>query len=323
MLVEVALDHGVSERDCLRGTGLSPANLADSEHMVEARQELTVARNLIALVGPAPGLGVQAGLRYTLGSAGILGFALLSSPTMRDAMMVALRYLRLSSAFVQLRVEEVQTQVLIVFDDADIPADVRSFLVERDLAAIGQILPLLLGDEFPWHEVTVELRLDAAHCGALSAMLPGVTIAPARPRNVLSGPRELLDRTLPQADPGTAALCEQQCHNLLDGRQQRRGTAATVRSLLLRDPSNMPPMDTAARQLSLDPRTLHRHLAREHTSYRALTNETREALATELLANTGLTVAEVAHRLGYSEVAAFSRAFKLWTGASPKTYRRR
>jgi AraC-like DNA-binding protein len=85
----------------------------------------------------------------------------------------------------------------------------------------------------------------------------------------------------------------------------------------------MPSMDTAAHQLRLDTRTLHRHLARENTSYRALTNETREALATELLTTTGLTVAEVAHRLGYSEVAAFSRAFKLWTGASPNTYRRR
>jgi AraC-like DNA-binding protein len=73
----------------------------------------------------------------------------------------------------------------------------------------------------------------------------------------------------------------------------------------------------------MEPRTLHRHLAIEHTSYRALAKETREALATELLGTTGLTVAEVADRLGYSEVAAFSRAFKLWTGASPKTYRRR
>jgi transcriptional regulator GlxA family with amidase domain len=38
---------------------------------------------------------------------------------------------------------------------------------------------------------------------------------------------------------------------------------------------------------------------------------TRGALAAELLTQPGLTVAEVAHRLGYSEVAAFSRAFKL------------
>jgi AraC-like DNA-binding protein len=54
-----------------------------------------------------------------------------------------------------------------------------------------------------------------------------------------------------------------------------------------------------------------------------LITETREALAIELLATTGLTVAEVARRLGYSEVAAFSRAFRFWTGAPPSTYRRR
>ena len=312
----------MTERDCLRGTGLSTADLADTDHTVEARQELAVARNLIGHVGALPGLGAQAGLRYTLGSVGILGFALLSSPTMRAAMTVALRYVVLSSAFVQIALEELGDRALIVFDDSDITPDVRSFFVERDLAAIGQIMPLLLGDGFPWQDVALELRLDAAHRQALSAMFPGVEVTPVRPRNVLGAPRGLLDRALPQADPDTARLCEQQCHDLLDRRQQRRGTAGMVRSLLLSDPANMPSMDAAAQRLRLDPRTLHRHLARESTSYRALTTETREALATELLSTTGLTVAEVAHRLGYSEVAAFSRAYKRWTGAPPSTRRR-
>jgi AraC-like DNA-binding protein len=323
MIVEVAVANGATERDCLRGTGLSPANLTDPDHTVEARQELAVARNLVRLVGPVPGLGMQAGLRYTLGSAGILGFAVLASPTMRDAITIALRYVALTSAFVHLSVEEAGARSCIVFDDRDIPADVRTFLVERDLAAMGQIIPVLVGTEFPFAEITVQLRLDATHCQALSEMFPGIALVPRQPRNALSLPTELLDRALPQADPHTASLCEQQCHELLDRRRRRHGTAATVRSMLLRDPSNMPSMDTAAQQLNLDPRTLHRHLAREHTSYRALTNETREALATELLTNTGLTVAEVADRLGYTEVAAFSRAFKLWTGAPPKTFRRR
>jgi AraC-like DNA-binding protein len=323
MIVEVAVAKGVTERDCLRGTGLSPADLTDLGRTVEARQELAVARNLVGLVGPVPGLGMRAGLHYTIGSVGILGFAVLSSPTMRDAMTIALRYVALTSAFLHITVEETGGRVFVVFDDRDIPADVRVFLVERDLAAIGRIIPVLVGTEFPFAQVTVELRLGADHCEALSGMFPGIDLVPGRPRNALSLPRELYDRALPQADPHTASLCEQQCHELLDRRQRRRGTAATVRSLLLRDPSNMPSMDTAAGQLSLEPRTLHRHLARENTSYRALTNETREALATELLTDTGLTVAEVAHRLGYSEVAAFSRAFKTWTGAPPSAYRRR
>jgi AraC-like DNA-binding protein len=323
MLIEVAQAHGTSRSDCLRGTGLSPADLADTDRTIEARQEVAVARNLIGHVGRLPGLGVQAGLRLTLGSAGILGFALLSSPTVRDAITIGLRYVALSPAFVHILFKEVGERAVIVFGDSDIPPDVRSFFVERDLAAVGQILPLLFGDEFPWHDVSIELRLGPAHCRALSEKLPRVEVTPARARNVLTMPREVLERALPQADPHTATLCQQQCHELLDRRCRRRGTAATIRALLVRDPSNMPSMATAARQLRIDPRTLHRHLAREQTSYRVLITETREALAIELLATTGLTVAEVARRLGYSEVAAFSRAFKTWTGAPPNTYKRR
>jgi AraC-like DNA-binding protein len=322
MLLDVALAHGVSEHECLRGTGLSAAELANAEHTVEARQELAVARNLLAHTGGQPGLGVEAGLRYTLGSAGILGFALLASPTMRDAITVGLRYVALSSAFVRITLEEAATWALVVFDDSEIPPDTRSFLVERDLAAIGQIVPLLLGDRLSWQDVSIELSLDAAHCRTLTGLFPGVAVTPARPRNLLNFPRELLDQALPQADPHTASLCERQCHELLDRRQRRRGTAALVRSLLLGDPANMPSMDAAAHRLRVDPRTLHRHLARERTSYRALTTETRQALATELLAAAGLSVAEVAHRLGYSEVAAFSRAYKRWTGLPPSTHRR-
>lgn len=83
----------------------------------------------------------------------------------------------------------------------------------------------------------------------------------------------------------------------------------------------MPSMETVAEELHLDPRTVHRRLAREATSFRALAAESCETVAIELLTNTGLTVDETAHRLGYPEVAAFSRAFKRWTGKPPSHYR--
>lgn len=313
----------MSEQDCLRGTGLSPADLADPDRTIEASQELSVTRNLLARLGDQPGLGTRAGLIYTVGRVGILGFALLSSPTLRDAITIGLRYFTLSSAFVSPAVEESGERARLVLDDSDIPPDVRPFLVERDLTALGQLLPVVMGGENPWADTEIEVRLDPDRCHQLSEALGGVRVIPDRLRNLITFPRDLLDRALPQADTQTAALCEQQCHVLLDHRLQRRGTAAMVRSLLLRDPSNMPSMDAAARQLRIDTRTLHRHLEQEGTSYRALTTETREAIAVELLGATGLSVAEVAHHLGYSEVAAFSRAFKRWTGAPPSTYRRR
>ena len=78
----------------------------------------------------------------------------------------------------------------------------------------------------------------------------------------------------------------------------------------------MPSMGQVARELAVAERTLHRQLAAEHTSFRALVDEVRETLAVELLGN-NLTVEEVARRLGYSETAAFTHAFKRWRGHPP------
>jgi len=87
-------------------------------------------------------------------------------------------------------------------------------------------------------------------------------------------------------------------------------------SVGVRNPSQMPPMATVAREYAVAERTLHRRLAAANTSYRALVDEIRETLAVELLGN-NLTVEEVARHLGYSETAAFTHAFTRWRGHPP------
>jgi len=69
-------------------------------------------------------------------------------------------------------------------------------------------------------------------------------------------------------------------------------------------------------------RTLRRQLAAEGTSYRELRNDVGKALAIELLEVVGLSVTEVARRLGYSDAAAFSHAFHRWTGRAASDFRR-
>src|SRR5207244_1884592 len=112
------------------------------------------------------------------------------------------------------------------------------------------------------------------------------------------------------------------CRDLLEHRRRRHGTAASVRARLLRNPADVPSMQAVAHELHVDPRTLRRHLETEGTSFRALVTEVRETLAVELLSNTGLTVDEVATRLGYSETAGFTHAFKRWRGIPPSQCRR-
>lgn len=77
-----------------------------------------------------------------------------------------------------------------------------------------------------------------------------------------------------------------------------------------------------ARALRLSPRTLQRRLTAEGTSFKDLLESVRRDLAGRWVSETALPLAEIAYRLGYSDVAAFSRAFKRWTGKSPGAARR-
>ena len=68
-------------------------------------------------------------------------------------------------------------------------------------------------------------------------------------------------------------------------------------------------------------RTLRRHLEAESTSFRAIFDEIRNLLSKEYLLATELTVADIAHLLGYSETVNFRRAFVRWNEITPIEYR--
>lgn len=84
----------------------------------------------------------------------------------------------------------------------------------------------------------------------------------------------------------------------------------------------MPDIKSAAIRFELHPQSLRRRLGREGTSYRAIKLETRRDLAINLIDGREHSVETIAARLGYSEPAAFIRAFKHWTGLTPLAYRK-
>jgi len=82
-------------------------------------------------------------------------------------------------------------------------------------------------------------------------------------------------------------------------------------------------VEEVARALGYSRQTLYRRLKAEGTTFEDVLNGLRRRLALRLIRNEGLPVKEAAWRLGYSDPAAFSRAFKRWTGASPRDLRGR
>jgi AraC-like DNA-binding protein len=80
-------------------------------------------------------------------------------------------------------------------------------------------------------------------------------------------------------------------------------------------------MNTVARALGFSTRSLRRHLAAENTSYSAIANDTFAALAKRLLRDERRTLQETAYQMGFTNLSSFHRAFKRWTGTTPRSFR--
>ena len=76
-------------------------------------------------------------------------------------------------------------------------------------------------------------------------------------------------------------------------------------------------MDRVARQLGIGRQTLSRRLKAEGTNFERVLDGLRRRMARRFIDRDGLGVKQTAYLLGFSEPAAFSRAFKRWTGRSP------
>lgn len=81
-------------------------------------------------------------------------------------------------------------------------------------------------------------------------------------------------------------------------------------------------IDHVARALGVSRQTLYRRLKGEGVTFEALLDGVRKRLALRFVREQGMSVKEAAWRLGFSDPAAFSRAFKRWTGSSPGAMRR-
>lgn len=321
IVTRLAEEHGITAASCLVGTGLSPEGVIDPNAEVTARQELAVVRNLLAQTGDLPGLGVEAGSRYHISLYGPWGLAMLSSRTLRDSVEVALRNLDLAFVFGQLGFEETETEAILVFDDHEVPEDVRGFITERVMTGIQMIGKELYSTGVPVHRIQFRHRGPADTTRYREVL--GIEPEFEAPRNELAFPVAALDMPLPQANEWARSTCEQMCRDLLARRHARAGIAGTVRDLLVRSPGDIPDQVAVAAGLFMSPRTLSRRLNEEGTSFRALLDEVREALSEELLDRTGMTTEQVAARLGYAEAASFIRAFRRWKGCPPQEYRSR
>lgn len=279
---------------------------------------LRLMREALALTRE-PAFGLLLGERLLINSHGVLGYAAANSQTLQQAIDLLEQYMLLRTSLLAVRQVVEGDRLRLVFVEPRPLEDLRAPVLEAVVLTIKNLIDYVTMGTCrvsravfsfgpPAHE---GLARDLFKCEVLyDASWAGLEIP-------LSQLRLPLRSANPQAWQEAVARCEDELAKL----QRQQSLATQVRQLMLGKQGGFPSLQVTARLLNLTPRTLHRRLQDEGTSYRDILEDIRHTLAIEHLRTGRLTIQEIAFMLGYDDQANFRRAFKRWEGVPPTAYR--
>ncbi|MEM9695817.1 MAG: AraC family transcriptional regulator ligand-binding domain-containing protein [Myxococcota bacterium] len=320
--IELVADHlasmGVDVRSWLGTYGLTEAVVSEANLSlpVETWGRLLLDARTLAR---EPALGLFIGERLVVRTHGFLGYAAMSSRTVLDMVDVLERFTTTRISGVALRREMAGDELQLRLEELIALGPIRPFLFEAVALSLKNILAAVtmgacpiasayfLEPEPEYADLARDILGCEVHYGSAWA---GVSI-----------PRVKAELRLKMADPHAFQEAAEICQRQLDELERKQTMATRVERLLLESRHGFPPLASTARRLHLTPRTLHRRLEQEGTSYRALLDGVRFRLACEYLARGGTRVEEIAYMLGYSDPSNFRRAFKRWAKVTPLAYR--
>jgi AraC-like DNA-binding protein len=323
-LLYVFLKQGSVDADAiLARVGLNWGQLAtDTEYL-----ELDIFSQLLATANAAlqrPWLGLDFGCGIHVPAHGAVGYAAVTSATLRDALQAVGRFgnLRMRD-FVFQFMESSHTNALIV-DNHEATGPVRIILYETLFASLMILMETAVGNIFdrvevdmpfpepPWREQYARFGIGRLGFGA--------------ERLIFRFPKELMDMACLTAD---VHLCERASRECVQALEQAAGAPLTARvrnilkKVIMEQGTTvvMPDVTEIAKRMHVSARTLMRKLKQEGSSYQAQVDLVRREQAVWYLCDSKESVEAIAFKLGYKDASNFSRTFRRWLGVTPKDFR--
>ncbi|ROH89660.1 AraC family transcriptional regulator [Stagnimonas aquatica] len=318
LMLDIAADLGIERERLLSGIAIPPELLLRPDGRISLLQEYaTLCQRALDLTGE-PGLAYEFGLRATLTTHGILGYGLMSQPSLRQVFDFAQRYasiLRMPAWDMRFYTEG--PYAVMEGHESISHGHLRRFSCEQLLVSVSSIARQLLPADAP-----LELWFDHPepdYHPRFRHRLPQARFSTGLTQVRI--PSQYLDIPLKMADSVSAQLAERECERELTLLGHNRDLVNQVRALLVNQPDGYPSLDAVADSLHTTSRTLTRQLDKRGSGFRLLLEEARKRDSLNLLKDPRLTLTDIAHRLGYSTMANFARAFRCWHGDSPGGWR--
>jgi AraC-like DNA-binding protein len=301
----------------LRGSGLRREDLSDPDASVPIPTVISIAEHARVLTRE-PALGMYLGFQMAVSAHGFLGFAVMSAATLGEALELAVRYAPTRTTALRLHLEVAGRTAALIVDECTDLGSARDVILLTALVGIWQIGNALLGREVTDSTVHVTFA-EPAYYSRFRNIAPRVRFG--QPTNRLVFDASLLHAPLVSADDTSLGLAREQCERLLGCIRSSSPFIDRARGLVLRSGGGLRSLEEIAALVRMSSRTLRRRLAQEGGSYSTLLDEERHARALIWMRSPELSVKDVAQRLGYSNVANLTRAFKRWTGQTPSAFR--
>ena len=267
-------------------------------------------------------LGFEVGRLVRLNSHGPLGYALLSSRTVDQVLRLCVRYYHLIVPIFKMRYERNAKSAEITFAPCAVMHQrTLQFFLEALAMSFHVQAQMILGADNEGYDIYLSMESPPhlhRYLGSAPARfhfgerrVVGVTVKIAL---------SLVDKPLPMADESVVRRMQAQCDTLGAKATQINEWGEFI-AMMLRASENLQiTLEDVARSLNVTPRTINRYLRKESSSFRDISQRVRFERACDLLDAGELNVSQIASRLGFSDVANFSRGFRRYKGVSPTGY---
>ena len=265
--------------------------------------------------------GLHFGEHYNPKNVGSLTYLVLNSPTFAVGFENVARYMNVHNegARVSFAVEGRWAYVRHEVIDPSIESPRQHN--EYSMAVGLNMLRLMAGTE--WAPVEVQFAHPAPREVAVHIRVFGAPVSFSCATNAFVVEHEFVDRQVSPADELLYPVLKRYLDLVLAEMPREDGLLASVRRAVgdsLRDGN--PNLARVARKIAMGQRTLQRRLRQHGVDFKSLVEDTRRRFSLNYLRERKHTLTEIACLLGYSEVSAFNRAFRRWTGSTPSEFRR-
>lgn len=318
LTLKIIESYGIDPDPLLRELTIDPALVEDPNARFRYTQIDDLWYRASEQVGDEA-FGLRAARFWHPSHLGALGYAWLSSSSLRTALQRFARYIRILTEGAELELSETDEIFSVILNYKEISRQ-QATRTDSFMAMLVAMIRCNYGDEF--NPLSVAFTHDPPSDSGPYYELFRCPVSFSVEKNQFDLSIQDVDKRLVGSHPRLAQLNDQVMTEYLVKLDRDNITERVKAAIIDQLPSGRLSDGVVAEALYMNVRTMQRRLQQEGTTFKTLLNEVRQDLADTYIRDSSLTLNEISFMLGFSEISSFSRAFKRWTGKAPSTYRR-